>query len=237
MLRFRFVLALLATTAPPAAGQFMERLPCAGGDFYAPCALTAGRIPDLRTMYFKAGEREIRYSSVYGRDSHSRLLVIHERDGIVTGRLFLVMYSNLMGSQFAQESCLDQYWVGRQGICVRRPAAEEPDWADVLRRLDALGVAELPSYPAPPSPKTPRRCRRPSPACCRWTGSRGFFGTGRAIPSNSAILSCTGVTRFRRCLIRPLERPSETRRSCACWSARSRGTVVVRVAMTGTGNR
>ncbi|MBK9549435.1 MAG: hypothetical protein IPO52_10120 [Gemmatimonadetes bacterium] len=153
MLRFRFVLALLATTAPPAAGQFMERLPCAGGDFYAPCALTAGRIPDLRTMYFKAGEREIRYSSVYGRDSHSRLLVIHERDGIVTGRLFLVMYSNLMGSQFAQESCLDQYWVGRQGICVRRPAAEEPDWADVLRRLDALGVAELPSYPAPPFPE------------------------------------------------------------------------------------
>ena len=184
-------------------------------------------------MYFKAGEREIRYSSVYGRDSHSRLLVIHERDGIVTGRLFLVMYSNLMGSQFAQESCLDQYWVGRQGICVRRPASEEPDWADVLRRLDALGVAELPSYPAPPFPEDTTPLPPTKPGMLPWTGSRGFFGTGRAIPSNSAILSCTGDTRFRRCLIRPLERPSETRRSCACWSARLRATVAVHVPMTG----
>ena len=145
--------ALLVAMTTPLTSQVMQFPPCAPEGYYASCALAAGGIPDPRTMYFKAGEREIRYSSVYGRDSHSRLLVIHERDGIVTGRLFLVMSSNLMGSQFAQESCLDQYWVGRQGICVRRPASEEPDWADVLRRLDALGVAELPSYPAPPFPE------------------------------------------------------------------------------------
>lgn len=145
--------ALIVTITTPLTSQVMQFPPCAPADYSAPCALAAGQIPDLRTMYFKAGEREIRFSSVYGRDSHSRLLVIHERDGIVTGRLFLVMYSNLMGSQFAQESCLDQYWVARQGICVRRPASEEPDWADVLRQLDALGVAELPSQPAPPYPQ------------------------------------------------------------------------------------
>lgn len=152
MLRFSFVLALLGTTTTPAAGQLMERLPCADGDFYAPCALTAGRLPDLRAMWFREGEREIRFAAQFGMDSRTYVLVIHQRHDVVTGQLLTGMAANWQGSDWVSANCVRGHWARYQGICTRRLLGEEPNWARLLHQLDSLGIAELPSRAAPPFP-------------------------------------------------------------------------------------
>lgn len=121
------------------------------GDYRA-CAFSAGHVEDLRDASFAADEREIRFWTVSGILFPEEVLLIHQRGDTVTGKLLLIWADSTVSDTLAKSRCTDQAWVTTTGsLCVGR-LASPPDWASLLRELDAAGLQQLPGNPAPERP-------------------------------------------------------------------------------------
>ena len=149
------VLLMLATGYGrlPATAQGTREPVCdqPNGDMLA-CALHAGRIADLRSSTFGRNEREVRFWTHRDMFEPIELLVIHQRGEVVTGRTLLIWSDSTLTDSIAVDFCTTEMWRTPAGsLCVAKPPAT-PDWARVLRRLDAQGLAQLPARPVPEWP-------------------------------------------------------------------------------------
>ncbi len=142
------LLALIAVMVSPAAAQRAEPPACSDGEGdYRACAMHAAKVRDLRDERFFENEREVRFWTTSGLFFPEDLLVIHQRGDSVTGKLLLIWPDSSMSDQFILERCAEGPWTTVSGsLCVAR-LDRRPDWAHLLRTLDAQGLARLPSDP------------------------------------------------------------------------------------------
>jgi hypothetical protein len=124
-------------------------------DGYERCALQAAGIAALSDVRLDRGDRELRFWVTGGFGVPYGVVQLQVTRDTARGRVLLVWPERSIDDSFAQELCTTERWISPiASLCVAR-LVNSPNWNHVVRQLDGLGVAQLPSSPVPDAPCPP----------------------------------------------------------------------------------
>lgn len=148
-------LALLATALGTrgVGAQDARAEECTSPDgYWLTCALVAGGIGDLRGGMRTRIVREYRLTDNSG-PPHApvELIIVREFADSVRGQLLLLWPGDMKNNSFLTSRC-GRTWSNAAGILCEAVVTQPPDWAAILKKLDAAGIREIPSRPHVPVP-------------------------------------------------------------------------------------